>query len=529
MLDKIFLQILNMSFTGSFVIAFVLIARLLLKKSPKIFSYALWSVVLFRLICPFSFESMLSLLPTNPSPIPGNIGYMAIPQINTGIPTLNNSINSNLPAGTLAASVNPLQLWIFAGRVLWLIGIAILLIYSLTMLFRLTKKLKSATHYSDNIYISNQIDTAFVLGAFRPKIYLPSNLSDTEREYILLHEQTHIKRLDHVVKLMSFFVLLLHWFNPLVWTAFFASSKDMEMSCDEAVIKKLGNAVKKDYSSSLLSLATGKKIMGGTPLAFGEGDTKGRIKNVLNYKKPRFWVFLVTACICIAAVVCFMTNPLGYNIPNTEYVGPTIEDNKPLEESNGTSKSNELTTEQIAKVNAAFQPLLPAKEGEDPDVTSSEGALVLNPICHFFTSYYRTVAEIDMGKFVYYIPRKSYLTKNDGKEIEALKKSGARLPFDNIVDSPVPFGRIPYETVNEYLKTYANTSLDDMTNMGDAIYSEEYQCFYSYASDFGPGTFYCTSGKIEGDMVTLYSEHAVLTLQKHGKNYFIVSHLPLSL
>jgi len=243
MLNKIFLQILNMSFTGGFV----LIARLLLKKAPKVFSYALWSVVLFRLICPFSFESILSLLPTNTSPIPSNIGYMAIPQINTGIPTLNNSINPNLPVATLTASVNPLQLWIFTGRVLWLIGIAILLIYSLTMLFRLTKKLKNATHYRDNIYISNQIGTAFVLGAFRPKIYLPSNLSDTEREYILFHEQTHIKRLDHVAKLLSFFILLLHWFNPLVWIAFFASGKDMEMSCDEAVITKLGNAVKKDY------------------------------------------------------------------------------------------------------------------------------------------------------------------------------------------------------------------------------------------------------------------------------------------
>lgn len=232
----------------------------------------------------------------------------------------------------------------------------------------------------------------------------------------------------------------------------------------------------------------------------------------LNYKNPRFWVLGVTACICIAVIVCFMTNPLG---------------SQPVEKSTDTSESIELTTDQIAKVNAAFEQLLPAKEGEDPNVTSSEGEFIYNPICHYFTSYYETVAELDMGEFVYYIPRESYLTENDGKEIETLKKSCAWLPFDNIVDSPVPFGRIPYETVNEYLLTYANTSLDDMTNMGNAIYSDEYQCFYSYASDFGLGIFDCISGEIKGDTVILYSEHAVLTLQKDGKNYFIVSHLPL--
>lgn len=309
MLDALFLQILNMSFTASFVIVFVLLARILLKKSPKVLSYTLWSVVLFRLVCPFSFESVLSLLPANTNPIPSDIGMMAVPQINTGLPALNNAVNSNLPAATPAASVNPVQIWIFAGRVLWLAGIAVLLIYSLAMLLQLTKKLKNAVHDRDNIYLSDQIDTAFVLGAFRPKIYLPSYLGDTQRDYILLHEQTHIRRLDHIVKLAGFFVLLLHWFNPLVWIAFYASGKDMEMSCDEAVVKKLGNGVKKDYSTSLLSLATGRKIVGGTPLAFGEGDTRGRIKNVLNYKKPAFWVVVLSAIAAVSVGVGLTANP----------------------------------------------------------------------------------------------------------------------------------------------------------------------------------------------------------------------------
>lgn len=316
MLDKIFLQFLNMSFTASFVIVFVLFARLLLKKVPKIFPYALWSVVLFRLICPFSFESMFSLLPTKAQPISQDIVYMQIPQIDTGITYLNNAVNSILPAATPQASVNPLQIWIFIGSVLWIVGIAILLIYSFTTLVFLAKKLKTSILFRDNIFISPNIATPFVIGIFSPKIYIPANLSNTEREYILLHEQTHIKRLDHIIKLLSFFMLCLHWFNPLVWVGFFVSGKDMEMSCDETVIKKLGNEVKKDYSSSLLTLATSKRIVGGTPLAFGEGDTKGRIKNVLNYKKPSFWIIFMTVVVCTIMAVCFLTNPINDSVLN---------------------------------------------------------------------------------------------------------------------------------------------------------------------------------------------------------------------
>lgn len=193
----------------------------------------------------------------------------------------------------------------------------------------------------------------------------------------------------------------------------------------------------------------------------------------------------------------------------------------------GCSKTKELTPEQIDKVNTAFETLLPAKESDMPNVTSSDGDFILNPISHFFTSYYEKPEDLDMGSFVYYIPRETYLSEKDSAEIEALKASGADLPFEEIQSSPVPFGRIPFSTVNEYLNTYANMSLEAMTNMGDALYSREYGVFYSYASDFDPGAFYCTSGKIKEDTVTLFSEHAVLTLQKNAEYYFIISHLPL--
>ncbi len=318
MVEKMFLQVLNMSFTASFVIIFVLIARLLLKKSPKVLSYALWGVVLFRLICPFSFESMFSLLPVKSNPIPMNIVYEAIPTIDTGIPAINHTINQSLPAATPAASINPLQIWIFIGSTVWLMGMAILVIYSILSLMKLQKRLKNAIHEKDNIYLAEHLDTPFVMGFTSPKIYLPASLTEEEKRYILLHEQMHIRRFDHVIKIVSFFALSLHWFNPLVWIAFFISGKDMEMSCDEAVIKKLGSDVKKKYSSSLLTLATGSRIIGGSPLAFGEGDTKGRIKNVLNYKKPKFWVILITALICVIAVFCLVSNPES-KVPPTLY------------------------------------------------------------------------------------------------------------------------------------------------------------------------------------------------------------------
>ena len=309
MVEKVFLQILNMSFTASFVIILVLLARLFLKKSPKVLSYALWGVVLFRLICPFSFESMFSLLPVKSNPIPLDIVYKAAPTIDTGIPAINHTINQSLPAATPAASINPLQIWTFIGSAVWLMGMAILVIYSILSLMKLQKRLKNAIHEKDNIYLAEHLDTPFVMGIIRPKIYLPASLTEVEKRYILLHEQMHIKRFDHVIKILSFFILCLHWFNPLVWIAFFVSGKDMEMSCDEAVIKQLGSNVKKEYSSSLLTLATGRRIIAGSPLAFGEGDTKGRIKNLLNYKKPAFWMVTLSLILCIILAGCLLSNP----------------------------------------------------------------------------------------------------------------------------------------------------------------------------------------------------------------------------
>lgn len=317
MLNALFLQILNMSFTASVVILLVLVARFCLKKAPKIFSYALWSVVLFRLLCPFSIESIFSLLPTHAAPIGQDILYATLPEIDTGITVLNQVVNAVLPAATPYASVNPLQLWATLGSFLWVAGMVALLVYSLFSLAKLHRTLQNATPMEKGMYYSDTIDTAFVLGIIQPAIYLPQTLSTQEREYILLHERTHIQRFDHIIKIVSFVALCIHWFNPLVWVAFFASSKDMEMSCDEAVIRTLGSSVKKEYSASLLALATGRHIVGGTPLAFGEGDTKSRVQNVLNYKKPAFWGILIAILAVAAVCIGLVTNPKEEILPAT--------------------------------------------------------------------------------------------------------------------------------------------------------------------------------------------------------------------
>lgn len=308
MLEREFLQVINMSYIASIVIMFILVARLLLTKAPKKYSYILWAVALVRLIVPVSFESVLSLVPVNPTLISNDILYDISPTINTGMSNIDQSISSSLPTADAVASVNPMQVWIFVGSLIWILGIAILIIYGMVSLIRMKDKLKNANCEKDNIYQSDNVTTPFVLGLIQPKIYLPAFLSESEKEYILLHEQTHIKRFDHIIRFISYLVLCIHWYNPLVWIAFWLSAKDMEMSCDEYVINQLGHSVKKDYSQSLLNLTTGRMKIGLMPLAFGEGDTKERIKNIINFKQPKFYIIIALA-ILIFTSIGLLSNP----------------------------------------------------------------------------------------------------------------------------------------------------------------------------------------------------------------------------
>lgn len=346
MLDSIFMQVLDMSNTASIVILVVLLARLLLKKAPKVFSYVLWAVVLFRLLCPVTFEAAVSIMPEMAS-VSQDYSLSEAPISMLGAAeaayhAVGDAVNGGLGVQDIRTTekdgegrtkyVGSLwwDVWILFGQYVWVAGIGVMLLYSAVSYLKIRKKLLVVVPLRDNIFLADDIKSPFVVGLFRPKIYLPCNLEEKEQEYIILHEQYHIKRLDHIIKALAFLALAIHWFNPLVWVAFILASKDMEMSCDEAVIGKIGDDVRADYSASLLTLATGRRIIAGTPLAFGEGDTKGRIRNLANWRKPAFWVVLISVVACIALAVGLLTNP-----------GPARE--FPI---NGSNVS-ELDTEQI--------------------------------------------------------------------------------------------------------------------------------------------------------------------------------------
>lgn len=315
-------QLLNMSLTASMIILFVLLLRLLLKNAPKVFSYALWSVVLFRLLCPVSIQSDLSLFAlldvpvSSSSPItskieyiPANIVHSEFPSVTLPILGIDEKINDALPQGEEQLVADPLEAPIAIATYLWIAGVLAMSIYAVISYMRLHKKLVTASPLRKNIYLVDDISSPFVLGLFRPKIYLPSSLTEQEHPYIIQHEQYHIRRLDHVAKALAFVALCIHWFNPLVWLAFLLASKDMEMSCDEAVIQKMGDSILADYATSLLHLATGKHNVIGMPLTFSKGDIKSRIRNLANWKKPKRLIYAAAGLIVILSILTFLFNP----------------------------------------------------------------------------------------------------------------------------------------------------------------------------------------------------------------------------
>ena len=313
---NLFSVILNMSMTGSIVILLVMLARLILKRSPKIFSYALWAVVLFRLLCPVAFTAPVSVLNALEPKVQEasestSVIYFIPAEVNqnpefTFVPAENQS--GTEPVQVEESAHTRLDLITVASYV-WLAGTGIMIAYSIIQYIRLRGKLVGAIVYRGNVFRADYIDTPFVMGILNPKIYLPSDVPTNERKYIIAHERHHISRCDHIIKLLAYSALCIHWFNPLVWAAFILAGKDMEMSCDEAVIREMGSQIRADYSASLLRLATHKKIIAGMPLAFGEGDTKGRVMNMAKWKKPKLWVSLTCLLLCATILVACAVNP----------------------------------------------------------------------------------------------------------------------------------------------------------------------------------------------------------------------------
>ena len=310
-MNELFLKIINMSISASWLVLAVLILRFVLKKAPKWINVLLWGIVAIRLICPFSFESTLSLIPSAET-IPLNIGMDTTPTINSGISAINNAVNpiisqSNTPMA--GASVNLLQITIGIYEYIWIFGMIALALYTAISYWRLRRKVDTAVRYKDNIFQSENVSSPFVFGIIKPRIYLPFKMNGQDLEHVVAHEHAHIRRKDHWWKPFGFLLLTIHWFNPLMWMAYVLLCRDIELACDEKVIKELGNEQRGDYTQALVACSVNRRMIAACPLTFGEVGVKERVKSVMNYKKPALWVIIIAVIVCVGVAVCFLTNP----------------------------------------------------------------------------------------------------------------------------------------------------------------------------------------------------------------------------
>ena len=314
-MTAIFLKLLNMSITASWLVLAVVVLRLLLKKAPKAITCALWALVAIRLLCPFSIESMFSLIPSV-EPVSPEIVYTAAPITNTPVePPVQtvtpSTVEPTLPTvlTVLEASVDPWQIVLTVASVVWILGIVGMTVYALVSYLRLRKKVAEAVGIERNVYLCDHVDTPFILGIFRPRVYLPSAIGETDMRYVLAHERAHLRRRDHWWKPLGFALLTVYWFNPVLWVAYVLLCRDIELACDERVIRDMGIEDKKAYTSALLSCSIPRRMIAACPLAFGEVGVKARIKSVLHYKKPAFWIILVAVIATIAVAIGFLTDP----------------------------------------------------------------------------------------------------------------------------------------------------------------------------------------------------------------------------
>lgn len=307
---EIFQKALNMSIAAGWLILAVIALRLLLRRAPKRFRLLLWAVVGLRLALPWSIESALSLIPSAQT-LPEGIMLERAPVLDTGISALNGAINPGFTAAftpELGASANPLQVLLPIAAALWMLGAAAMLLWALVSWLRLRKRVREAVRLEGNVY-ECEIASPFVLGLFRPRIYLPFSLENGERELVLAHERAHITAGDHIIKPLGWLLLAAHWYNPLVWLAYALFCRDIELACDERVVRGLSLSDRADYSQALLDLSRPRGGVRACPLAFGESSVKGRVKSVLSYKKPAFWLVLLAVVVCVGAAVCFLTDP----------------------------------------------------------------------------------------------------------------------------------------------------------------------------------------------------------------------------
>ena len=344
-MSALFLKILNMSVCASWIAAAVLVLRFCLKRAPKWVNVLLWGFVAARLICPVSIESALSLIPRADVI---SSAVLTAPGQTVAAPVIGG-------AAAAGAAANPLQTWIPILAWVWLAGVVVLFLYTTVSTLRLRRKVCEAVRLRGNIYQSEQVASPFVLGTFQPRIYLPYRMGSRDQQHVIAHEQAHLRRGDHLWKPLGFLLLTIHWFNPLMWLSYVLLCRDIELACDEKVIKELGFEQRADYMQALVSCSVSRRRIAACPLAFGEIGVKERVKSVMNYKKPTFWIILAAIIACIVLAVCFLTDPVASRteepadpvVSNTEAT-PDPADTAPEEPAQPTEQDDNLSAEQEA-------------------------------------------------------------------------------------------------------------------------------------------------------------------------------------
>ena len=358
----VFLKLLNLSISASWLVLAVLVLRLVSKRSPKWMNVLLWGMVALRLMLPFSIESALSLIPSAETLSPEVVRFDPAPTITSGVEFIDNAVNPSLSESFAAAplaSVNPLYVWTYLAGWVWLIGLGAMLLYALVSYLRLRRRVSVSLCVRENIYLCDAISSPFILGVVKPRIYLPSGLDEVQRQNVLSHEQAHLARRDHWWKPLGFALLAVYWFNPVLWLAYTLLCRDIELACDERVIRTMDESAVKTYSTVLLACSMPRKAVITCPLAFGEVGVKERVKNALHYKKPAFWIVVASAVVCIVVAVCFLTNPptdtdaaglVGFHREQVTYADVTDE--------SGAQPSNvQLTAEETDAVYALLDAL----------------------------------------------------------------------------------------------------------------------------------------------------------------------------
>ena len=361
-MSGIFLKLLNLSISASWLVLVVLALRLMLKRAPKWVNVLLWGMVALRLMVPFSIESALSLIPSAETVSPEVVQFDPAPTITSGVTIIDNAVNPSLSESFAAAplaSVNPLYVWTYLAGWVWLIGLAAMLLYALVSYLRLRRRVSASIPLRENIYVCDEVASPFILGILRPRIYLPSALDEAQRGSVLSHERAHLARRDHWWKPLGFALLAVYWFNPLLWLAYTLLCRDIELACDERVLCGMDAGQVKDYSSALLACSVPRRMLAACPLAFGEVGVGARVKNALRYKKPAFWVVAASVIVCIVVAVCFLTNPrtdtdaaglVGFHREQVTYADVT-------DESGAQPSSVQLTAEETDAVYALLDTL----------------------------------------------------------------------------------------------------------------------------------------------------------------------------